>query len=590
MRQINLLDEIIVDCFAGGGGASTGFEIATGIPVTIAINHDVEAIRLHKTNHPYTEHYQDDIWMIDPQTVCRGRPVGWAHFSPDCKHFSRAKGATPVSKKIRGLAWVVLRWAGTVRPRIISLENVPEFMSWGPVKRGKPVKAKSGKTFIKFISQLEDLGYTVEFKTLCAADYGAPTNRTRFWMIARCDGQPIVWPEPSHNKYGTGGKMKWRAAYEVIDFTLPCPSIFETRAEIFKEYGLKAVRPLRENTLKRTIRGVDKFTIKSGNPFIVPDAWQVPAINRSLHQPALLKTAEIMQAYAGGYSGSGRSVLDPIPTITAKDHSFIITPSLMAIGQTGGSDRIRSVEDTVHTQVSKAESCLLAPHLIQYHSERSESMRGQNLERPIMTIDGSNRYGYATAHLNEYYGNGSKGITLNDPLHTVTGHDRESLTLANLAKFNHTDLGSSCIAPLPTITAQSIHIALVKTTICKYTSNTDCQRWPEVRDLLNQYCGYTLKDDELLLLWINDIPYFIADIGMRMLTPRELYNAHNFPPDYEIEEDYTGKRYKKNQQVAKCGNSVPPDFTRAICQANWKEKCKAVKIGTMREFRSFVTA
>ena len=196
--QINLLDEIIVDNFAGGGGASTGMELATGRPVEFAINHDPDAILMHQTNHPHTRHFCESVWDIDPAEICAGRPVGLAWFSPDCKHFSKAKGGKPVDKRIRGLAWIALRWAGTVRPRVMILENVEEFQTWGPVRRGKPVKAKAGQTFKKFVNQLETLGYTVEWRELVAADYGAPTTRKRFFLIARCDGRPIVWPEPTH--------------------------------------------------------------------------------------------------------------------------------------------------------------------------------------------------------------------------------------------------------------------------------------------------------------------------------------------------------------------------------------------------------
>ena len=249
--QESLVDEIIVDNFAGGGGASTGIELATGRRVAIAINHDPDAIRMHRTNHPYTEHLQASVWDVDPVAECRGRPVGLAWFSPDCKHFSKAKGAALVDRKIRGLAWITLRWAAKVRPRVIILENVEEFQTWGPVRRGKPVKKLAGTTFRKFISQLEALGYTVEFRELVAADYGAPTSRKRFYLIARCDGQPIVWPKPTHSKTGADGLPKWRSAAEIIDWSLPCPSVFASKAEIMATYGLKAVRPLAKNTMRR---------------------------------------------------------------------------------------------------------------------------------------------------------------------------------------------------------------------------------------------------------------------------------------------------------------------------------------------------
>ena len=275
LRTQETLDgEIIVDSFAGGGGASTGIELALGRIVNAAINHDPAAIRMHEANHPHTEHYQASVWDVDPETVCRGRPVALAWFSPDCKHFSKAKGAALVDRKIRGLAWIVLRWAAKVRPRVIILENVEEFQTWGPVRKGKPVKKLAGTTFQKFIGQLRALGYTVEWRELVAADYGAPTTRRRLVLIARCDGRAIVWPERTHAPRGSaevrsGKLLPWRSAAEIIDWSLPCPSIFATKDEIREWYGISAVRPLADNTLRRIIRGVDKFTIKSGAPFIV---------------------------------------------------------------------------------------------------------------------------------------------------------------------------------------------------------------------------------------------------------------------------------------------------------------------------------
>ena len=276
--QISLWEEKIVDSFAGGGGASTGIELATGRVVDIAINHDPDAILMHKTNHPHTTHYQASVWDVDPLEVTHGSPVGLLWASPDCKHFSKAKGGKPVEKKIRGLAWIVLRWAGTVRPRVIILENVEEFQTWGPVRKGKPVKKLSGQTFHKWLGQLEALGYTVEWRELVAADYGAPTTRKRFFLIARCDGRPIVWPEPTHApadspEVKAGLKKPWRSAAEIIDWSLPAPSIFASKEEIRERYGVAAVRPLAKNTMRRVARGVDKFVIKSATPFIVPTGY-----------------------------------------------------------------------------------------------------------------------------------------------------------------------------------------------------------------------------------------------------------------------------------------------------------------------------
>lgn len=534
--QETLNGEIIVDNFAGGGGASSGIELALGRIVNAAINHDPAAILMHKTNHPYTEHYQASVWDINPREVCRGRPVGLAWFSPDCKHFSKAKGGKPVDKNIRGLAWIVLRWAGTVRPRVIILENVEEFQTWGPVRKGKPVKEKAGTTFKKFIGQLRDLGYEVEWRELVAADYGAPTSRKRFVLIARCDGRPIRWPEPTHaprdsETVKSGKLLPWRSAAEIIDWSLPCPSIFDSKAEIKEKYGLKVVRPLADNTMRRIIRGVDKFTIKSGEPFLVQ-------VNHS-----------------GG--DRARSVSEPMPTVTAK-HGYGIS----------------------------------AASLIQYHTEQSENVRASGLGGPINTVDASNRYGLTCANLVEYY-TGGRPLDVREPMHTVTSHDREALVAAHVVKFKGDNLGTSPVDPMQTVTASAGKVrscgggtfAICKVHLCKIRpeDNGNLHHWPEIRSLLNWYCGYHLADDEILLLEIGMQLYYIADIGLRMLSPRELYNAMGFPPDYIIDRDYLGNPYPKNEQVVRCGNAVCPPMAAAVVRANFPEYAVHPQIETMAQ-------
>lgn len=535
--QTSILDEIIVDNFAGGGGASTGIELSAGRPVNIAINHDAAAILLHKTNHPHTEHIQASVWDVDPEELCAGRPVGLAWFSPDCKHFSKAKGAALVDRNIRGLAWIVLRWAGTVRPRVIILENVEEFQTWGPVRKGKPVKSKSGQTFHKWLSQLEALGYAVEYRELVAADYGAPTTRKRFVLIARCDGQPIRWPERTHaprdSEEVKSGKCKpWRSAAEIIDWTVPMYSIFATKAEIKEKYGVNAVRPLADNTLRRIIRGVDKFTIKSGKPFIV-------------------ECNPTMEPFT--FSNTGGSVGSP-------------------------------ADAPVHTIRTAGGQVLAAANLIQYHTEQSEDVRANGLDAALPTVDASNRYGLTAAHLVEFYGNG-QAIDPAEPMHTVTSHDREALIATHIVKFKGPDIGQSPDAPLQTVTAiNPFALAAVKT--MKYAPGTDLGYWPQIRPLLNKYCGYKLADDEILLLWIKGAWRYICDISMRMLTPRELYNAMGFPPDYIIERDYTGKPYPKSQQVARCGNAVCPQMASAVVRVNFPEW--AVELFTMAELEKTI--
>lgn len=598
--QINLLDEIIVDNFAGGGGASTGMELATGRVVDIAINHDPDAILMHRTNHPHTTHYQASVWDVDPVEVCRGRPVGLAWFSPDCKHFSKAKGGKPVDKNIRGLAWIVLRWAGTVRPRVIILENVEEFQTWGPVRKGKPVKKLTGQTFRKWLDQLRNLGYSVEWRELVAADYGAPTTRKRFFLIARCDGRPIVWPTPTHApadspEVKAGLRKPWRSAAEIIDWSLPTPSIFDTKESIREKYNLTAQRPLRPNTMARVARGVDKFVIKTASPFLV-------VVNHS-----------------GEFRGQDPG--EPLQTVTAK-HGYGVASPLLApwtVTNTTNSTGHPASEpvDTARTGGGGGQMFLSAS-LVQYHTEQGERVRGQGLDAPLLTVDASNRYGLSAVCLEKYYGTAT-GQGAGEPLHTITAKDREGVVAASLSKFyggvvgaemsqplptvtsiDHnavqmahmvklkgTNLGGPVSEPVQTITAGGGHFGVVTTMVAPVSPEADLKNWPKIRELLNTYCGYGLKEDEVILFQIAGGLYFMADIGLRMLTPRELYRANGFPDDYIIDRDYTGKEYGKAKQVARCGNAVPPPFATALVRANLPEWCGQT-ITTMEELEKAV--
>lgn len=604
--QFDFFNEIIVDNFAGGGGASTGIELATGRIVDIAINHDAAAILMHKTNHPHTEHIQASVWDVDPVEVCRGRPVGLAWFSPDCKHFSKAKGSALVDRNIRGLAWIVLRWAGTVRPRVIILENVEEFQTWGPVRKGKPVRSKAGTTFCTWLGQLKALGYAVEYQELVAADYGAPTTRKRFVLVARCDGRPISWPARTHApkdspEVKNGTLMPWHAAAEIIDWSLPMYSIFATKEEIKAKYGVNAVRPLADNTLRRIIRGVDKHTIKSGNPFIVPTGYGERA-----GQPPRVHNIEA-----------------PLPTIVGSGKHNLCEPVFSAFTFPNTDNSVgSSLGEPVHTITSAGNQVFAAATLIQYHTEQgNENARVDALTDPLPTVDASNRYGLVTAHMTEYYGNGAP-IEIQEPMHTVTSHDREALTSVvlhpihaggyhgkgntpdtplntitsagglmlaahQITEFKGQDIGQSLDKPLRTITAQGGEFALTSTTIRQYAPGQDMGYWPQVRALLNLYCGYEMKPDEVLLLQIAGAWWYISDIKIRMLAPKELYAAMGFPPDYIIDRDYTGRPYPKTQQVARCGNAVCPPMATAVVRANLPEWCKG-KIHTMAELERTV--
>lgn len=583
--QDNILNELIIDNFAGGGGASVGIELATGRPVDIAINHDADAIAMHKVNHHFTEHYQEDVFAIDPEKVTDGRPVGIAWFSPDCKHFSRAKGGKPVEKKIRGLSWVILKWAmSKVAPRCIFMENVEEIQTWGPVMEidGSlyPDPKRAGETFKGFIAMLtkgidkshpafieaceflkldpnseqadrlsKGLGYNVDYKTLKACDYGAPTIRKRFYLVARRDGQPIVFPKPTH---GNGKGLKpYRTAAECIDWTIPCPSIFGRKKD------------LAINTQRRIARGLDKFVLKNAKPFLLQM----------------------------NFDNTPQDPEKPMSTHTTVNHHI-----------------------------------LCAPSLVQYHSETSKSeVRGQKIVEPIMTVDGSPRYGINACYISKYFsGEKQSGADIEQPTPTVTGVDHNALVVVHLTSrhgdgsdgrgskadapiltetgTNHSGLIEShlCVLrkntdcksvkePLPTLTTSPGHFAQIKTYIQKLDSTQDLKNWDKVRKLLNDFAGYNIADDEILILEIKGVPHFIADIGMRMLKAEELKLAQGFPKDYIIDiEPYIGKKYSEAKQIARLGNAVCPPVATALIRANCADMAYKKRLETIEELNAAI--
>lgn len=548
--------ELIVDNFAGGGGASTGIELATGIIVDIAINHDPEAIKMHKANHPNTKHYCESVWDVDPVKACKGHPVALAWFSPDCKHFSKAKGGKPKDKNIRGLAWVALRWAGLVRPRVIMLENVEEFKTWGPLNRNhRPIKAKQGVTFQKFVYQLHALGYDVEFRELVAADYGAPTMRKRFFLIARCDGKPIAWPEPTHAPADSvqvkAGLLKpYVGAYTQLDFSLPCPSIFDTAEEIKEKYGIRAVRPLAPKTMERIARGLKKFVLDNAEPFIVQ-------VNHS-----------------GAKSDYCKSANEPLSTVTGKHGFGVVEPYIIPIGygeRKGQDPRTHDIEEPLPTIVGSGKHYLCEPYMIQYHSETNNGeVRGQGIEDPIMTVDSSNRYGLVTSFIQKYYGGNYKGngSDVKEPLHTITTLERNAMCAVNLIQMNNHCDGRDVREPIPTITAGDGHFGEVRAFLIKYYGQGTGQ------DIKNPLDTVTAQD-RFGLVTVNGVDYQIIDIGLRMLEPRELYGCQGFPEDYIIDHDYTGKEYPRSEQVRRCGNAVCPPIPAALVKANLPELCVA---------------
>lgn len=580
--------ELIVDNFAGGGGASTGIEMATGYSVDIAINHDREAIRMHKANHPNTIHYCEDVWQVDPIEACKGHPVALAWFSPDCKHFSKAKGGKPKDKFIRGLAWVACRWAGMVRPRVIMLENVEEFKTWGPLNRGHhPIKAKQGKTFEKFAQQLTNLGYEVQFRELVAADYGAPTMRKRFFMIARCDGRPIVWPEPTHGPADSevvkAGLLKpYVGAYTQLDFYLPCPSIFDTSEEIKEKYGIRAVRPLAPKTMERIARGLKKFVLENPEPFIIQCNHGGERRPNDILEPMPTITGKngygIVEPYmvqigqTGFATDRSKDVRDPLTTIVSKNEHCLIEPKLAPYMGTNTTNHPGgSCEDPLHTITTGNQQCLISPTLIQYHSETAQrEVRGQGIDDPLMTVDGSNRYGLVTSFLHKYYDGGYKGAgeSVEKPLPTVTAWDHNSVVTANLIQMNNHCDGKDIRQPLPTVTAGDGHFGEVRAFLIKYYGQGTGQDIKEPLDTVT-------SRDRFGLVTINGADYQIVDIGLRMLEPRELYGCQGFPDDYIIDHDYTGKTYPRAEQVRRCGNAVCPPIPAALVKANLPELCIA---------------
>lgn len=500
---LDISHELLIDNFAGGGGASTGIEQATGRSVDIAINHDPETVAMHAANHPQTHHYCEDVYHVDPRTATQGRPVGLVWLSPDCKHHSKAKGGKPREKKIRGLAWVGVKWAGQTRARVLMLENVEEFQDWGPlvakrdVATGRvltidgrvaavgeripieqqhlvPDPRRRGQHFRQFVAALRQLGYAVEWRELRACDYGAPTTRKRLFLIARCDSHPIVWPAPTHgDPKAIGFKRRqlkpWRTAGECIDWSIHCPSIFERD------------RPLADATLRRIARGIVRYVLQTGEPYIVKSSQNSTGhgLGEPLHtamagatrfglvEPFLtehaLACAMLIKHYGGNYTGHGSDLAEPIHTITASDHHSLVTSHLLKL---------------------------------RHHID------GQPVTEPIDVIAaGGQHFGEVRAFLVKYYGNERDGVSLFSPMHTLPTRDRMGL-----------------------VTVQ-----------------------------------------------INGEPYSIADIGMRMLEPHELYAAQGFPRWYRHALTIDGRRLPKYAQVRMCGNSVSPVMPKALVRANLPE-------------------
>lgn len=564
--QDNLFNKLIVDNFAGGGGASTGIELATGCPVDIAINHDEEAIAMHRQNHPYTQHYCESVWDVDPVKVTAGRTVGIAWFSPDCKHFSKAKGGKPVDKHIRGLAWIVLRWAAKVRPEVIFLENVEEFLTWGRVHKGKPVEKDKGNTFKKWCGQLSALGYTIDWRVLKACDYGVPTSRKRLYLVARCDGKQIVFPEPTHGK----GKKPYRAAADIIDWSIPCPSIFERE------------KPLVPATLRRIAKGLDRFVIKAKKPFIIGDT-----------------AFEIMQYHTERGENETRSqgLKTPLNTIDGSNRYGLVGATLSPFIEQANFENVPlDSREPLSTVTGINKHRIIAPKIEPFVVQNfggNYNGAGSSIDSPLPTVTAKDHNAIGCAFISKYYGGTYRGAGSDAaaPLDTITSEERHAIVAPFLSSFykgNGSAQADSVTNPLHTILGKDKHaVVTVKLTAADWKANK-LGHWEQVRQILNDYAGYDLKDDEILLFNVNGEVVFISDIGMRMLLPKELYAAQGFPPDYKFEFNWNGKPYSKKAQVARCGNSVCPQMAEMLVRANVTDMAYNSPIRTMRELEKAI--
>lgn len=599
IKQLNLdiHQELIVDCFAGGGGNSLGIEMALGRRVDYAINHDEDALSMHAQNHPETAHLREDIRDICPRQVAQGRPVGLLHLSPDCRDHSQSKGGQPRSKEVRGLTWQGKKWAGTVLPVCITLENVKQIEKWGPLKAkrdkasGRIVKLdgsvaakgervpleqqflvpdpkKAGLYWRRFVRDLEAFGYVVESRILCAADFDTPTTRERLFMIARRDGRPIVWPEPTHSKEGGHGKAKWRAAAEVIDWDIPCPSIFSRK------------KPLAANTLRRIAKGLERFVLKNPAPFIVPLTHQGADRVHPLHEPlrtvtaahrgelALANPAVVPIAHYNGKT-TVHDLADPLRTITAatKGGEFAVMAPVIAKfrGQSTGAD-IASPLPTVTSggQCKRPAGAahalgLMAPVLVQtgYGEREGQEPRALDLGKPLGTIvAGGGKHAPVIAYLAQQNGgfNETPGHAATEPMSTVTNSgSQQQVVTAHLTTVSNQGV------PVPALTPEQIEGAR------------------RVASLLKSFKVIGEGSDDIVTIRLGDEVYAIVDIGLRMMTPRELYRAQGFPDSYIIDIGHDGRAFSKSSQVRMVGNSVCPNITKALIQANLPELCINVR-------------
>ncbi|MCB5201902.1 DNA cytosine methyltransferase [Neorhizobium sp. T786] len=673
---------MIVDSFAGGGGASTGIEMALGRSPDIAINHNPAALALHAANHPQTLHLSENVWKVDPLDHLAGRHIGLMHFSPDCKHFSKAKGGKPVERNIRDLAWIIPGWVERIqksggRIDVITMENVEEFKDYGPLvptERGlMPDPERKGETFQKWCKQLRKLGGKIAYRELRACDFGAPTIRKRLFMIIRFDGRPIVWPEPTHGAPGdadviAGRKLSWRTAAEIIDWSLPCPSIFDTSGEVMAKHGLRAVRPLADNTMARVARGMKRYVLDAERPFIVQTGYgerkgqdprcmdaaaplgtvvaggikhavvapsltrfNIGATGSDLREPMPTVTANSFIKRPGGAAplgiiaprlmtmrnsgkpfngadepthtitaggaglsvvapvlthaqqgGAVRSVEQPHHTITAskKDQNSVIIPTLVGCGGRAGQSRPRGGDEPLATMTAKADVCVATAFIAQHNndSRRDGGVNpGRSADEPVSTVTASgSQQGVVSAFISRQFGT-STGHAMEEPSATITadGGGKSMLVAPYLQAYYGTGDGGEENQPSRTITTKDRHGHVEASLEVPPFTADQVARARQVADFLRSH-GFW-DERELVTLTINGDNYVIVDIGMRMLTPRELYNAQGFPPNYVIDGGWAEPEgggepvwvpFSKSVQVSCVGNSVSPYPYAAIVAAN----------------------
>lgn len=666
---------LILDSFAGGGGASTGIEMALGRSPDIAINHNPAALALHQANHPETLHLSENVYKVDPLDYVRGRHIGLAWFSPDCKHFSKAKGGKPVERNIRDLAWIIPGWIERIQASggsvdVVILENVEEFQTWGPLietERGlMPCPDSRGQTFAKWCKKLRRLGGKIEHRELRACDFGAPTIRKRLFIIVRFDGQKIVWPAPTHGKPDdpdviAGRKKPYRWTAEVIDWSLPCPSIFDTSDEIFAKHGLRAVRPLAGATMSRVARGVERYVLKSEKPFLVVCNHQGGFRGQGVDSPLNtitaardavgLVTPSVIRFNTGA---TGHDLREPLATITANSFKKrpggaaplgIVAPVLAAYyGEGAGStDRSASVTDPLHTVVTENRHALVAPTLVQtgYGEREGQAPRVLDIAAPLGTVvaggvkhalavptlvgcggrAGQSRprggdeplatitakadacvvAAFVAQHNNDSRRDGgvNPGRPADEPMSTITSVPQQGVISAFISRQFGASVGHGVDEPSATITAGVNKSALVTPFMQKYYGTGDGARldepahtvttkdrfgfvegelgWPPFTEVVaaraRQVAAFlrahgAWDEREFVTLEITGETFTIVDIGMRMLTPRELFSAQGFPADYVIDLDYKGKPLPKSDQISCCGNSVSPPVAAALVAAN----------------------